>query len=88
MSFVGTSDRSIVLDLVDRHDAVLREALGSDRSAVQGLLDSTASALRAHLSWLDGDGPLELAVTGHLARAPWTSLATRPVRIVAELAPG
>ncbi len=88
MSFVRTPQRSIVLDLVDRHDAVLREALGSDQSPVQGLLDSTAAALRAHLSWLDGDGPLSLAVTGELARAPWTSLAARPVRIVAELAPG
>ncbi|MBY5163464.1 tetratricopeptide repeat protein [Salsipaludibacter albus] len=88
MSFVSTPDRATVMDLVDRHDAVLREALGSEGSPVQGLLDATAAALRAHLSWLDGDGPLALALTGDLARAPWTSLAARPVRIVAELAPG
>lgn len=88
-AFLDSPPRSAVLDLLERHDALLRTAIaGQPTAALTDLLDRTATELRSCLPWLSGEGPLALVATGALARAPWSSVADRPVRVVADLAEG
>lgn len=88
-AFLASPDRAEVIDLLDRHHALLRDALARGASpAVARLLDRSATLVQARLPWLVGDAPLALAVSGALVEAPWTSVSARPIRTVADLEPG
>jgi tetratricopeptide (TPR) repeat protein len=87
--FVESPARDDVVRTLERHSGLLASALGHGSSAHDDdLLTRSADAVRAVLPWLAGDRPLALALSGSLSTAPWTSLATRPTRVVSVLAPG
>lgn len=77
--------RQTLLDLLRGHAALLQRLVlrgdASDRVAVE----RSASDVRSLLPLLDGDDELRLAPTGALFAAPWTSVASRPIRVVADL---
>ncbi|MEM9042607.1 MAG: tetratricopeptide repeat protein, partial [Actinomycetota bacterium] len=83
--FLDAPDRGAVVEALAHHAFLLSDTIirppGPDDA---GRLDRSAAAIRTLAPWLEGpsEEPLLLVVSGDLARAPWTSVSTRSIRLV------
>ncbi|MEL6892669.1 MAG: CHAT domain-containing protein [Actinomycetota bacterium] len=86
--FIDLPTRGWLIDAFEQHRALLTQQLGRPSTGGDRLLDESARTIRSRLPWLAGpDSELIVAVNGRLASAPWTSVAERPVRILADPRP-
>lgn len=87
-TYIESPPRQQLVDALSRHSALLSEKLKRQEDLDEGLIDRSATEIQALLPWLEGDEDLLLAPTGVLFDAPWTSVTTRPLRIIADLEVG